>query len=365
MRITDLKFNHFRNLNLSFKPDRGFNVIIGENGKGKSNFLDGLYLISTGKSFKGFKNIDNLDFNDPKEFAKVDLILDANETLKLATIFTKLEDDKFKHSFQINDKPTLRGKFNYQLKTILFTPASLEMVLGSPDIRREELDELLATFDKDYDKLRREYSYVMRSRNKLLYKINKGYATREQLTYWTERLVKLGSEIKIKRLEFLEDIKPDLLKTATQLFPSSNGEKFSLKYISTLTNDISKLEIEYLQKSEEKFSKEVILGRTLYGPHRDDLEFSIAGRNLHSYGSRGEQRLATMVFKMSAFDYLSRLYETKIVFLLDDIFSELDSSNKKYLLKYVESKDAQVFITTANKRELPKKLLDEAKVLEL
>lgn len=365
MRIKEIKFNHFRNLNLTFKPDSGFNIIHGENAKGKSNFLDGINLISTGKSFKGYKNQENLDFDKNEDFAKVEILVEAEETSRLATVFTKIDENKYKHSFLINEKPTLRSKFTYKLKTILFTPVSLEMILGSPDIRRDQIDDLLSTFDKDYEKLIKEYSYVMRSRNKLLVKINKGGASREQLSYWTDRLVKTGTQVRLIRINFLKEIRPNLTNTASKILPKLKGEEFKLKYLSDLSVNEKDAEEDYYDKLREKFPKEVLLGRTLYGPHRDDLEFSISDRNLHTYGSRGEQRLATMVFKISAFDYLSELYKTKIVFLLDDIFSELDAENKKYLLNYVKSKDAQVFLTTANKSELPNGLLKEGKLLNL
>lgn len=363
--IKQVKFTNFRNLNLTFNPGSGFNVILGSNGKGKSNFLDGLFLTSSGKSFKNFNNADNLNFNSLEDFARVEVIVEANETLKLASVFTKTDSNHYQRKYLVNDKATLRNRFVYILKTVLFTPESLELLIGSPDDRRDELDDLISTFDKDYASAIREYNYVMRSRNRLLSKINSGYAKREQLTYWTDRLVATGSQVIIDRKKFLSDIIPSLNKTAIDIFESYKDGKFELKYITELDTNEDKIKQDFEQKLAQDFSKEVALGRTSYGPHKDDLEFSLDGRNLHVFGSRGEQRLTTMIFKIASYEFLSKLYQTKIIFLLDDILSELDKKNKARLVDYIKTKDAQVFFTLANNADLPKSIIKESVLLEL
>lgn len=364
MRIKDLKLNHFRNLNLNFKPVDGFNIISGGNAHGKSNFLDALNIISTGNSFKSFRNEDNLDFVSKNEFAKAEILLQSSQTLKLANVFTINKEGKVKHSFLINDKSTLRNKYTYLLKTLLFTPASLEMLLGSPEVRRDELDNVLSTFDSEFTQMKKDYSFIIRSRNKLLYKINQGQAGVEQLSYWTDRLINVGSDIIFKRIKFLEDISAEITKTSQKLFNESSNV-LRIEYMSSISSDNSQIKDALAQKIKENLSKEILLKRTLYGPHRDDLQFSMNERNLHVFGSRGEQRLATMVFKMSAADYLTNLYKTKLVYLLDDIFSELDAQNKNFLIEYVREKDSQVFITTANRSELPDDLGGEILDLKL
>lgn len=365
MLIKQIKFTNFRNLNLSFEPTKEFNIILGENGKGKSNFLDGLYMISSGKSFKRFVNADNLNFNSNDDFAKVEVLLEANETVKLASVFTKLGENKFGHKYFINDKVAYKSKFEYILKTILFTPESLEILIGSPDKRREELDDLISIYNKEHSKLLTQYSYVMRSRNKLLVKINIGKASREQLSYWNDRLVNLGTEIFLNRLDYLEKIKPSLRKITKTLFEEFKSNELEIKYKTSLGDRTKDIKRYFLESLDTNFSKEVTLCRTLFGPHRDDIEFSIDNRNLHIFGSRGEQRLATMIFKIAAYDFLSEFYDTKIIFLLDDILSELDKSNKARLLDYIKRTKTQVFFTLANKDDLPKSLISEGFILDV
>lgn len=365
MLLNKIKFSKFRNLDLEYSPVVGFNVILGSNGKGKSNFLDGLFLLSTGRSFKGFTNQDNLDFREDTEFARVEAILVGDQNVKLSSVFSKAGENRVQHKFFLNEKPTLRNKFTYQLKTILFTPESLELLTGSPDNRRDELDDLISIYDKEYANAIREYSYVMRSRNKLLYKINQGRAYKEQLTYWTDRLVVIGTGIVLKRVKFLKEIVPSLQNTSQNLFNEFSGDKFLLAYVTSLDTKEKRISNDFIEKLENEYSRELILGRTLVGPHRDDLEFSINGRNLHVFGSRGEQRLSTMIFKIASFEFLTELYNTKVIFLLDDILSELDKQNKAKLVDYISTKSTQVFFTLANKSDLPKSVLSESKILEL
>lgn len=322
-------------------------------------------MISSGKSFKRFNNADNLDFDGDSDFARVEALLEANETVKLATVFTKIADNKFQHKYFLNEKSTLRSRFEYILKTILFTPESLELLIGSPEDRREELDDLICIFDKDHATALRQYSYVMRSRNRLLQKIQSGKATREQMTYWNDRLITIGSEIIQRRQDYLKEIVPSLEKTTKNLFTEFKDSKLTINYISNLDSDLDNLKEDFSQKLEDSFSKETLLGRTLYGPHKDDIEFRLNDRNVHVFGSRGEQRLATMIFKIAAYDFLTELYQTRVIFLLDDILSELDKKNKSKLVDYIRTTSAQVFFTLANKDDLPRSVIDDGKILEL
>ncbi len=322
-------------------------------------------MISSSKSFKRFVNADNLDFEDNKDFAKVEVLLEANETVRLATVFTRIDENKYQHKYFLNDKSTLKSKFEYILKTILFTPESLELLIGSPEDRREELDDLISIFDKDYATSVRQYSYVMRSRNRLLQKIQTGKATREQLKYWDDRLITIGTEIIQSRIKYLHEIVPSIEKTAKNLFTEFRNSNLKINYLTNLDTEPDKIKDDFKEKIGKSFSKETLLGRTLYGPHKDDIQFDLNGRNLHTFGSRGEQRLATMVFKIGAYDFLTKLYKTKVILLLDDILSELDKNNKSKLVDYIRTTDAQVFFTLANKDDLPKSIMKDGKMLEL
>ncbi len=365
MLLKEIKFSKFRNLSLEYKPTDGLNVILGANGKGKSNFLDGLHIVSTGRSFKGFSNLDNISFLEEPEFSRVDVLLESDSTIKLSIIYSLTDQGNAQLKYHINDKATLRNKFTYKLKTILFTPESLELLTGSPDRRRDELDQLISTISKEYEQQVKEYSYIMRSRNKLLYKIFLGRAQRDQLTYWTDRLITVGSAIITSRLQFIKDIRPSIQNTSTKFFSSFPGDQFELRYISKIKTSEGEIRDDFISRLNEEYEKELVLGRTLVGPHRDDLEFSISQRNLHTFGSRGEQRLTTMIFKIAAYEYLTELYKTKVVFLLDDILSELDKDNKSKLVDFISTKSAQVFFSLANKSDLPKSVFNQSRILEL
>jgi DNA replication and repair protein RecF len=363
--VKQVKFSNFRNLELDYNPGEGFNVILGQNSKGKSNFLDGLYMLSTAKSFKRFKIADNLDFNIESDFARLDCLLSADETLNLSVVFTKVADDVFQQKYMLNDKNVLRNKFEYKLKTILFTPESLEVMIGSPEDRRSELDEILSVFDKEYASTLKQYNYIVKSRNKLLYKVSIGKAGKIQLDFWNARLSELGSKIIMYRIKYLDEIKPSVNETAKSIFSAFGETKLKIKYIGSVSGVKIPKPDDFLGKLEEVYNKELILARTVIGPHRDDLEFNLGGRNLHIFGSRGEQRLATMIFKIATYEYLTKLYDTKAIFLLDDILSELDRGNKLKLLNYLHKTGAQVFLTLANGDDLPKKFLKQAKIYEL
>lgn len=362
MLVKQVKFSNFRNLNLDYAPVKGFNVIVGENSKGKSNFLDGLFMLSTAKSFKRFKIAENLNFDLDLEFARLDCLLSADEMLNLSVVFTRLAENMYQQKYLINEKNVLRGKFEYKLKSVLFTPESLEVMIGSPEDRRSELDEILSIFDNEYATTLKQYNYVVKSRNKLLYKVSIGKAGRIQLEFWNARLIELGCKIIKLRINYLNAIKPSVNETAKSIFKAFGKNRLKINYIGSVSDANVPDKDSFLKRLDEVYNKELILGRTVVGPHRDDLEFNLGGRNLHIFGSRGEQRLATMIFKIATYEYLTKLYETKAIFLLDDILSELDKGNKLKLLDYLHKTGAQVFLTLANGDDIPKKFLKHAKI---
>lgn len=353
MVISEVNIRHFRNVNIAFSPIAGGNFIIGLNGKGKSNFIDSLSIISTGRSFKKTHNSENIAWSDSEGFAKIALILELdNNTEELSTVFLN-HPDRSVHNFLLNGKRIARKKFINKLRTIFFAPHTLDLVIGSPSLRRDELDQFICMVDSNQEALFSEYSKVTKNRNKVLQRISNGVGDKEELYYWTERLLELATEIVEVRSQLVEDISPIIGNLSERLFEGQLHD-LSIEYSSKIKFDaIANYREALSQKIKENINKEIVLGRSLYGPHRDDLGFLLSGASIQSIGSRGQQRIASIIFKLAQWQFLYDMFEEKPILLLDDILSELDYENRKRLYDTIVGLDTQYFITLVSEKVFP------------
>ncbi|KKT47068.1 MAG: replication and repair protein RecF protein [Candidatus Collierbacteria bacterium GW2011_GWF2_44_15] len=221
------------------------------------------------------------------------------------------------------------------LPLVLFRPEDVELISGSPDVRRKFLDKVLLQTDKSYDHSLTTYEQALRRRNKLLDAIREGAVTRYSLTFWDGLMIKHGAIIQEKRREFVDYI--NSLFQRSELF-----NKLKLEYDAS---PISEARLEQYKDAE------TALGYTLVGPHKDDLMIKEEERNLSVYGSRGEQRMAVLACKMGEIYYLEEKTKRRAVLLLDDIFSELDEEHKQEVLRVMVGR--QVIVTTADEGDVP------------
>ncbi|HWA52426.1 MAG TPA: DNA replication and repair protein RecF [Patescibacteria group bacterium] len=329
--IQKVRLQNFRNL-----PDDVFTfakdttVIVGPNAAGKTNLLESIFMLSIGKSFKS--NLENEIIKEKKDFARIKGLLSDNA--KLEVILSKISHKKF----LVNAVNKRMVDFAGNLKTVLFAPSDLDLVTSSPSLRRKFLDNALSQVDREYRRQLLSYEKGLRSRNKLLFRIREEHLPSSQLLFWNQLLIKAGDYISMSRENFINFI----------------NENNSLSGEYKITYDKSVISEKRLSDYE---IAEIASATTLVGPHRDDFIFQYKGKNLSSFGSRGEQRMGILWIKLSELEFIFNKTNKKPTLLLDDIFSELDEFHREIVFNV--TKNQQTIITTADPEFLENFKVDE------
>lgn len=316
--IKNIKLQGFRNFKKGeFEFDPKITLIVGPNASGKTNILESLFLLSTGKSFKA--KMEEEVVNYEKDIARLIGVLPQ---VNLEAIITRGEIDigadrlekAPRKKLLVNGIPRRMIDFAGNFKAVLFGPWDMDLVTESPSIRRKFLDTVLSQIDREYRRSALSYEKGLRQRNRVLLDIREGNITRDRLLFWDQLLIKNGDYITQKRRDFIEYVNSH---------HSGGLNNYSLFYDSSI---ISEGRIE--QYKEE----EVAAATTLVGPHRDDFIFGKAERNLSSFGSRGEQRMGVLWLKMAELSFIEEKSGERPTLLLDDIFSELDGEHRSIVM---------------------------------
>lgn len=320
-------------------------VLVGPNGSGKTNVLEAVYLLATGTSFRATKDEQLISNGD-----ELTRVTGQTEQDKLEIVITrgKINGKRVpRKRYLINGVSKKKSNFVGKLKVVLFRPENIELVLGSPSVRRDYLDSVLEQVNWQYRRASLSYAKGLRQRNQVLKQIKEGEAKRSQLTFWNKLLIKNGDFIHQKRADFISFVNRFL-----------ESENYQLVY------DHSGISEARLVKYKDA---EVGAGVTLVGPHRDDVIFEFKKpefekpRDLSLYGSRGEQRLGVLNLKLAEIDFIVEKTSQKPVLILDDIFSELDESNRELVAKLISGQ--QTILTTTD-LDLAKDVV-EGKVIKL
>jgi len=339
--VSKLRLNAFRNFKtklLEFSD--GVSVIIGPNASGKTNILESIFLLSTGKSFRAHLEEEMVNYDtdisrikgrtkSDGEINDLEVIL----TRGLIDIGKSAPEKVARKRLMLNGVAKRLVDFAGNFRVALFGPWDLDLVTESPSLRRKFLDTVLSQVDREYRRASLSYEKGLRQRNKLLLRIREEGLSRSQLLFWDRLLVKNGDYIAHAREEFIGFI------NATSEF---DDQSFSLEYDKSA---ISEARLE--QYAEE----EVAAATTLVGPHRDDVIFQIRvakaeNRNLATYGSRGEQRMGVLWLKLAELAFVEAKTGERPTLLLDDIFSELDHKHREIVVKVAQNQ--QTLITTAD-----------------
>lgn len=328
--IYGLKLDNFRNFKTkSLELSNKITVIVGENGVGKTNILESLFLLSTGKSFKARTEVEMLRYD--QELAR---ITGEVPNTKLEAIITKGDNGWPKKRLQINGVPKRIIDFAGMFKTVLFGPWDMDLVTESPSIRRKFLDSVLSQVDREYRRSVLSYEKGLRQRNRLLFRIREEGVPRSQLLFWNQLLIKNGDYISKKREEFIEYVNKQ---------EGINKQKLEITYDKSAISEA---------RLEQYAREEVASATTLVGPHRDDFVFIADNRELAKYGSRGQQRMSILWLKLAELNYIEESTGERPTLLLDDIFSELDHGHRDIVMDV--TKKQQTIITTADEHFLEK-----------
>ena len=344
MKIFDLKLTNFRNhTKLSVDLDDNLTLITGPNGSGKTNILEAIYILATGKSQRARYDKDLIQHK--KDFCTIEGNIQTDgEKLNLQIQIQR--NERFENvsikKAKINKVAKSMQYFTGIFNAVLFSPEDIELITDSPSLRRRYLDTVLSQVDIKYKRALNSYTKAVRQRNKLLERISEGDNAWSQIDFWTKQLLENGQLIQETRDKFFKTIKTPIEKNGKRL--NTDKTKIEINYIKNEINE---------ERLEEYKNREIAARTTLIGPHRDDFEMCFNSHSASEFGSRGEQRSCVLALKLSELEYIEKVKKEKPVLLLDDIFSELDEKHQQAVLDVIEDQQTTI-TTTANLQFLEK-----------
>lgn len=330
-----INFRNYVDRLLSLAP---FTVIVGANGLGKTNIIEALFMLSTGRSFRTTHDRELIRFGQP--FAR--LVCDPID-------LTIVGGERTKKQARIHGKPARLLQVLGVHPSVLFTPSSLSLVDGSPSVRRQFIDILLSQVNPTYAHHLLEYQRTLKQRNELLHQIQAGMASSESLSLWDDLLVQSSLPVLQARKIMVTSMGEPVLQWYNVISPDQS-DRLGVQYISSVekrhTGSESKLESLFYERLRERRPAEIQAGRTLIGPHRDDFAVSLNGHEIVHFGSRGQMRSAVVALKMFEFQYMTERIDVAPTLLFDDVFSELDPYRRAAVLTIAP--EAQMILTTTD-----------------
>ena len=369
MKIKSLKLLYFRNyLSANIESHPSLNVLVGNNANGKTNIIESIFCLALGKSYRTKSDSECIMFGETatamscvvyKNNKNLDIMLGINNKGKSAKIAglkkTKLTD------------------FVGELNVVLFSPEDLQIVKGSPALRREFINREFYQFSRVYHKYYLMYQHLLKQRNSYLKDMRKNPKDEMSLAYLeiiTSQLVKVAMYITKERVSFVHEI--STLTYRNMLNISNGQETLKIKYKSSVLESLNITDVNDINFTEENLVKvmmnksfdDIMRGSTKIGPHQDDLEFYINDLDAKMYASQGQQRSIVLSLKLAEINYLKSKTGTYPILLLDDVLSELDKNRQLKLLDAI-NENVQTFITTPSISDIKEDLLKKAKVFKI
>ena len=357
MYIKNLLLENFRNYeNEEFSLCEDINIFYGDNAQGKTNAVEGIFFLCTGYSPRAKRDKQFIYYGKNSSFIKVIAQTRYGETSVSANFFSDSNKVVKINDVQINKIGEIYGNIN----AVYFNPQELKLVTDSPEDRRRFIDIALSQIKKSYFYALQKYKKIILQRNNLLKNPDRSIIS-DTLAVWDMQLAPVASKIIYDRNEFLKSLAPFAKEIHAYL--TDGAEDLSVGFDLEITGTQSEIEAKFLQKLKDNFEKDVELGYTSFGPHRDDLKLNINGREVKVYGSQGQMRTTALSLKLAEIEiFKSRFLEPPIL-ILDDALSELDKSRQKKLLQKIKGVqtiitcthiEEDVFENTVNKRFLIK-----------
>ncbi len=345
MNIENIRLINFRNYkSLDINLNKNMNIFIGKNAQGKTNLLESIYMCATGRSFRTNRDKEIINFNKSQAYIGAKIRIDNLQK------FIEIKIDKNKPKRIRVNKVELNNfrELNSGLNVVIFSPDDLKLIKDGPIERRNFLDTSISQIKPIYKHNIGRYNKVLYQRNNLL-KSNK---SRDEilnlLDIFNVQLAKIGTEIILYRQQFVEKLSKLAEKIHYQL--TLDKEKLSLEYISNVDykriKDKTNLEKNFLSQLKKTVNKDLAVGTTEIGPHRDDILININNIDARSFASQGQQRTIVLSIKLSEVEIIKEDRGLYPVLLLDDVFSELDKERRKYLT--TSFKNMQTIITSTD-----------------
>ncbi len=354
MHVRALELSHYRNYRkLSIDLDPNLNIFVGDNAQGKTNLMESVYLLATGRSHRTFRDTDLINWNEngAQIRAQVDTRM-GSFSMRVA-----LSRNRRKRFWIGGEELRRQSELLGFLNVVLFSPDDLQLVKGSPSIRRHFMDLGLVQVSGVYRHDLVNYNKVLQQRNNLLRKIAERKAKTDQLYLWDGQLVQYGTRIMHHRAKAIGRIAD--FASANHREISGGEENLTVHYLpfyleeteSISTTGLSTIEeiTGHFGESLERIrEQELRRGTTLVGPQRDDVVFEIDGKDARQFASQGQQRTVVLSIKLADLEFMREEVGEYPILLLDDVLSELDLYRRTLFLETIGSK-VQTLLTTTDK----------------
>ncbi len=332
---------NFRNLSGKIIYGNGLNILVGENGQGKTNWLEAIGVLASARSFRTAKLQEAIAFGEDSLIVRGSVRESPEITRSLGVVVqgnTK--------TLLVNDKKEVVQRYLSQLHAVVFNADELEVVRGNPDSRRRFLDTGIVSLHPPFVQVIADYNRVIKQKNALLQAARDRETgieqVRDALEPWNIQLAALSAKVHRARVRFVERINEILEK---KLF---GREELTVRYLSSLEGkvDLDHYESGVSERLALRVQAEVVAGHALIGTHRDDMELKFDGHDIRKYGSAGQQRSALLLLQLANIAVFHATRGEYPLFLIDDIDAELDYRRIGKLLEYLAGK-TQTFVTTS------------------
>ncbi len=355
---------NYRNLQqfeVDFDPN--VNIFIGQNAQGKTNLLEAIYFLALTRSHRTSNDKELIAFG--KDYANVSgHIYKSQVDLSLRVLITT----KGKKVWVNRVEQAKLSKYVGQLNAILFSPEDLDLIKGAPNLRRRFMDQEFGQISAEYLYFAGKYKQVLQQKNNYLKQLAKGEAHDTMfLEVLSDQLAGVAAEVIVRRFQFLNYL--DQYARDAYAHISTSAEKLKVIYRPSVKEISAKDRIEEVyHKVLNNFQKnqklEILKGTTLSGPHRDDIEFELNGKNAHLFGSQGQQRTIALSIKLAEIQLVHQITDEYPLLLLDDVMSELDHNRQSALLNYIHGK-TQTFITTTDLEGISWEIIKKPKIYRI
>lgn len=371
MKIRQIRLRNFRNIeDLVLEPNPRVNVLFGNNAQGKTSFVEAIFALTHGTSFRATDAKKWIRQEGEELFPSVVEAVIEKRNLQHTVVLYNTEDAK---QFLLDNKKTNSLALQKHFHSVLFSPESLSVIKNSDQERRDLVDDVIASIFPERVATLGDYKKTLRQRNKLLKDMSSGVLAKDarNMLYYetlTQTLLKLAAEIVILRMTALEKLLPEL-KTALYWIFGNPDVDISVDYVISDQKQSEKgaqsLYSAMYNRWMQLSSAELSVGHSLVGAHKHDICVLFNGKDSRYYCSQGQQRLLILAFKMAQIKVHYDVHGIYPVLLLDDVLSEIDEQKRVKLIEYLETLDAQIFLTSTENTVLRYLSRDNLSVFEV
>lgn len=346
MPVRSLSLDGFRSYaRLGIEFGDGPQVVVGRNAAGKTNLVESLVMLSTGRSHRSSTDSEVVRWGSDFARAAAVVVNAGRQEEVEVVVHARGSSSSARKRVRVNGVNRRASALSPVLRSVLFAPEDMLLIVGSPSLRRALLDGILVQREPTAMAVMSTYQRSLTQRNSLLRRIREEQTGDDELSYWTGLIVEHGARILDWRREALEAMAAPLAAAHREIAPDEPA--LTLRYVSNVQLAAGESHEDALRRRlGETADKEVWNGATLVGPHRDDVAFICGERPLTEFASRGQQRTAILALKLAELDVLAALDGRPPLLLLDDVFSELDPQRRAHLVRRIGDLPQAIVTTT-------------------